>query len=180
MEAAVTAEGARIDSDADFGELFARHGTGALRLATLLCGDRQQAEDAVSEAFARVWVVWRTTRLRNPRAYVRKAVVNEVRNRHRRRALESREAQRRTADQRGQRTHDDTVADRDHVLGLLDQLPHRQRTAVVLRYYEDLTEADTAALMRCPKGTVKSLTSRGLARLRVLHGVEDETEGGRP
>lgn len=158
--------GAR-DDDA-FAEVFALHGRDSVRLAYLLTGDRARAEDLVAEAFARVYVQWRRGRVTHVRAYVRQAVVNQVRNAARRGFLERRESARRTGDHRGGRAHDDDLADRDEVAALLARLSDRQRTALVLRYWEDLPEVEVAAAMGCPTGTVKSLISRGLARLREL------------
>ena len=65
---------------------------------------------------------------------------------------------------------------RDHLIRLLRALPPRQRTAVVLRYWEELTEAETARAMGCSAGTVKAATSRGLRRLRELSAL-DENDG---
>lgn len=171
MDVAVELTGARLRHDAAeaaFGEVFALHAPSAVRLATLLTGDRHVAEDVVAEAFARVFVQWRAGRVGEPGPYVRRAVVNQVRNRARRGKLERREAERRVGDDRGARAYDDDIADRDAVRALLLRLPERQRTALVLRFYADLPEAEVAAAMGCPVGTVKSLVSRGLARLRVL------------
>lgn len=153
-------------ADAAFAEVFAAHARDAVRLATLLTGDPHRAEDVVGEAFARVYVRWRRGGILDARAYVRRAVVNQVRNTARRGFLERREAARRHGDLRGPRAHDDDVVERDEVDRLLALLTHRQRTAIVLRYWEDLPEAAVAAAMGCPVGTVKSLVSRGLARLR--------------
>lgn len=164
--------------DADFADVFATHARDAVRLATLLTGDPHRAEDLVSEAFARVYVRWRRGGVMDPGAYLRRAVVNQVRYSARRRFLERREASRRHGDQRGPRAHDDDIAERDEVDRLLAVLSERQRTAIVLRYWEDLPEAAVAAAMGCPVGTVKSLVSRGMARLRVA-GAGDVREGAR-
>jgi RNA polymerase sigma-70 factor (sigma-E family) len=152
----------------DFAELFAAHHAEALRLAYLLAGDHHRAEDAVSEAFVRIYRAWRRGSIEQPRAYIRRAVVNEVNSRFRRLALERREAVRRHGDDRGVRGADEQVADHDQMFTALRQLPERQRTAVVLRYYADLSEAETAAAMGVAVGTVKSSVSRGLDRLRDL------------
>lgn len=156
----------------EFADVFAAHHPEALRLAYLVCGDAHRAEDAVAEVFTKMYRRWRRGRIANPRAYVRRAVVNEVNSRFRRLALERREAQRRHGDDRGPRMPDDDAADRDEVFQALATLPQRQRTAVVLRYYADLTEADTAAAMDVSVGTVKSAVSRGLDRLRAQLGEE--------
>lgn len=157
-------------SSADFAEIFATHHAEALRLAYLLCGDPHRAEDVVAEAFVKVWRRWERGGIDNPRAYLRRAVVNEVHSRFRRLRLERAEAQRRTGDDRGARGADEHLADADELLGALSRLPDRQRTAVVLRYYADLTEPEAAAAMGCSVGTVKSSVSRGIARLRTLVG----------
>lgn len=152
----------------DFADVFAAHHAGALRLAYLLTGDRDRADDVVAEAMAGVWRAWERGRVEHPRAYIRRAVVNVANSGFRRLRLERREAQKRSGDGRGARAHDEQTADADVVLAALRRLPERQRTAVVLRYYADLSEADTAAAMACSVGTVKSSVSRGLARLRLL------------
>jgi RNA polymerase sigma-70 factor (sigma-E family) len=157
---------------AGFADVYAAHHAEALRLAYLLCGDPQRAEDAVADAFVKVFRRWDRGGIDSPRAYIRRAVVNEVNSRFRRLALERREASKRSGDARGVRELADDVADHDAVFRALQALPERQRTAVVLRYYNDLSEADTAAAMGVSPGTVKSSVSRGLERLRVL--VEEE------
>jgi RNA polymerase sigma-70 factor (sigma-E family) len=167
-----------VDDDG-FAEVFRLHSREAVGLAYLLCGDRQRAEDAVSEAFARMYARWGSGAIRDPRAYLRRAVLNEVRNGFRRRFYERREATRRHADDRGAQGHDDAVGDRDHVARLLAQIPERQRTALVLRFHADLTEAQAAEVLGCPVGTLKSLTSRGLARLRELQAAQLTNGGAR-
>jgi RNA polymerase sigma factor (sigma-70 family) len=140
----------------------------AVRLASLLCGDAGQAEDAVSEAFACVYTPWREGRVQDLRAYLRRAVVNQVRTRGRRFMLERRVADRRWGDERGLRPHEDQCADRDELRRLLEGLSDQQRRVLILRFYADLSVEETARAMHCPTGTVKSLTARGLARLRAL------------
>ena len=143
-----------------------------VRLALLLCGNADHAEDAVSEAIARVYIHWREGRVDHLGPYLRRAVVNQVRNVGRRRGLERREANRRSGDKRGPRLHDDDVVERDEVRQLLSHLTSRQRQAIVLRFYADLDTVQTANILGCPVGTVKSLTSRGLARLRALQDAQ--------
>lgn len=152
----------------EFADLYAAHHVEALRLAYLLCGDRHRAEDAVADAFVKVYRRLHRGGVSSPRAYIRRAVVNEVNSRFRRLALERREARKRSGDDRGVRTAEDQVADADEVFQALRVLPERQRTAVVLRYYADLSEADAAAAMGVSVGTVKSSVSRGLDRLRLV------------
>lgn len=152
----------------DFADVFAAHHAEALRLAYLLTGDRHRAEDVVSDAFVKVYRRWRRGGIDQPRAYIRRAVVNEANSRFRRLAVERREAEKRSGDQRGTRAADEQVVDEALLFAALQMLPQRQRTAVVLRYYNDLSEADTAALMGVSVGTVKSTVSRGLNRLRAI------------
>lgn len=168
------------DSDG-FAEVFSLHSREAVGLAYLLCGDRTRAEDAVSEAFARMYARWGKRVIHDPRAYLRRAVVNEIRNGWRRRFYERRELARRAGDGRALSGHEDVVGDRDHVVRMLAKLPARQRAALVLRFYADLSEVEAAEMLGCPVGTVKSLTSRGLARLRrIVQDEQDEqvTNGG--
>jgi RNA polymerase sigma-70 factor (sigma-E family) len=156
------------DDPETYAEVFAHHQPYVLRLAYLLCGDRHRAEDLAAEAFARVYPHWRRGAVLDERAYLRRAVVNEANSRGRRSVLERRELERRTAAGRGDRRADDHVVDRDLIHHALRQLPARQRAVIVLRYYEDLTEADTAAVLGMRIGTVKSQTARGMARLRTI------------
>ena len=150
-------------------ELYERYASEAGRLAYLLTGDRELAEDLVQDAFVRL--TGRFVHVRDPgglHAYLRTTVVNLARSHHRRKAVERRSAER-------QREHEHTVppfdpGDRDVLRQALLSLPLRQRTAIVLRYYEDLDVATTSAVMGCSTGTVKSLVSRGLDRLGPLIG----------
>lgn len=162
-----------------FVDLFEAHHDRAVRLAYLLVGDHHLAEDIVSDAFAKVFVQWRRGRVNDPAAYLRRAVVNTANSRLRRRYLERGEARRRSGDRRGVRRVDDRAADRDEMWQALLQLPDRQRAAVVLRYYEDLSEADTAAALGVSKGTVKSQVSRGLDRLERLVGAPEDSTSPR-
>ena len=157
--------------------LFDAHYAGLCRLATLLLDDPGQAEEAVQEAFLRTFVGWR--RLRHPEhagAYLRAAVVNQCRSRGRRRVTE----------QRGNRTvwagtqdeaRSSDIERAGDVLAVLDavrSLPARQREAVVLRYYADLSEADVAQALGCSLGTVKSQLSKARSSLARLLSGEDE------
>jgi RNA polymerase sigma-70 factor (sigma-E family) len=145
-------------------ELYRRHAPEAARLAYLITGDRALAEDLVQDAFVRMYGRFRD--LRNPdafAAYLRRTVVNLARSHFRHlkveRAYVAREGMRPAP-------ASPDLGAREEMWQALLRLPERQRTAIVLRYYEDLSEAETADAMRCPKGTVKSLVSRGIERLR--------------
>jgi len=153
-------------ADDAFAAVFADQRERAVRLAWLLVGDPDQAEDVAAEAFAKTWRRWRRGGIDDPSAYVRRAVVNEANSRLRRRYRERAEAQRATGDHRGIRLVDEDAADRDEVWRALRRVPPRQRAALVLRFYEDLPEREVAAVLGISVGTVKSLTSRGLDRLQ--------------
>ncbi|WP_130650960.1 SigE family RNA polymerase sigma factor [Egicoccus halophilus] len=164
-----------------FAAVFNAHHRQAVRLAYLLTSDPHQAEDIVADAFTKVYVRWQKGEVRDVGAYLRRAVANEANSKLRRRYLERREAAKRSGDDRGVRLVDDVAADHDVVWQAIQRLPDRQRQAVVLRYYEDLTEAETAEILGCSVGTVKSQVSRGLARMQELlsaSGLAASTEGG--
>ncbi len=150
-----------------FATFYRHHLPDALRLGYLLCGDQSMAEEAVADAFARVYPHWSRGDIENPWSYLRRAVVNELQNRHRHRRFEHREESRRTVAPTGQAT-EDQLADRDRLLVALAALAPRQRAAVVLRYYADMGEAETASTLGVSVGSVKSSVSRGLVRLREL------------
>ena len=145
--------------------LYEAHAPEAARLAFLLTGDRALAEDLVHEAFVRLFGRFRD--LRHPeafRAYLRTTVVNLTRSHFRRRRVE------RAYVEREGRAPETAPADPggwQEMWEVLQRLQPRQRAAIVLRYYEDLTEAQTAEVLGCAVGTVKSLVSRGLDRLRA-------------
>lgn len=137
------------------------------RTAWLLTGDRALAEDLVQTALARSWPRWERIRRRDdPEIYVRRAMVNTWSTWYRRRL-------------RGERPSDlaleqpsscdvaSEVAIRMAVRDSLGLLNDRQRAVVVLRLFDDLSEAQVARVLKCPVGTVKSQLSRALARLRA-------------
>jgi RNA polymerase sigma-70 factor (sigma-E family) len=149
-------------------ELYVRHAPEALRLAYLLTGDAALAEDLVQDAFVRL--AGRLLHLRDPggfHAYLRTTTVNLARSHHRRRAVERRYAERQ--DEPTPAGGPD-VAERERMREAMLGLPLRQRTAVALRYYEDLSEAETAEIMRCRPTAVRSLVSRGVEHLRRTLG----------
>jgi RNA polymerase sigma-70 factor (sigma-E family) len=135
------------------------------RAAYLLCGNWHEAEELVQDALARTFVHWkRVEASSNPDAYVRKIIVNEAKQRWRRRRVNDSAPLVDPAVADG--THE--RATQDQLLGALRQLPQRQRAAVVLRYFEQLTEAETAAALGCSIGTVKSSTHRAVTALRLI------------
>lgn len=147
----------RLDASDGFVLLYRDRYPSLVRLAVLLVDSTEQAEELVQEAFARAYLRW--DKLDHPEAYVRRVLVNASRDVLRRRRIERRLSLRPTPP-------DDTVHDRDYLDDALAALPGRERIALVLTYYEGLDEAATAELMGCPRGTVKSLLHRGIARLR--------------
>jgi RNA polymerase sigma-70 factor (sigma-E family) len=144
------------------------------RIALLLTRDRADAEDAVSDAMAATFRPWRSGRVESLDAYARRAVVNRVVGRGRRRVVAERFSRRRSGDHRGERELADDVAERGLLLQALSALPPRQRAIVVLRYYALLSVADTAAALGCAEGTVKSQTHDALATLRSWLGPAEE------
>jgi RNA polymerase sigma-70 factor (sigma-E family) len=146
----------RSDMEEDFVALYLRDYEAMVRLAVLLVDSRQVAEEVVQDAFAAVLI--RYASLSNPDGYLRRCVINGAREVQRRRRVA--------------RLHlPEPVADAtlpvDHVLDAVARLPYRQRAAIVLRYYSDLSEAEIASTMGIPPGSVKSALHRGLRRLRT-------------
>lgn len=146
-----------------------------LRTAFLLTGEAQAAEDLLQTALARLYLAWgRVRRDGALDAYVRRIMVNEYTTWWRR-AWRRRETIVELVEDRAATDgpDQDELAERDAVWRVVGELPPRQRAAVVLRYYEDLSEAETAALLGCSVGTVKSQTSRALSRLRQLMAPDE-------
>lgn len=144
-----------------------------VRTAWLLTGDFASAEDLVQVALLKAWRRWSTLR-ENPDAYVRRILVNTKITWWRRRSAgeePSAVLPERVSDDQFQ-----TVEARRDVMALLAGLPRQQRAVLVLRYYEDLSEEETAELLGCSVGTVKSHASRGLAALRLATARSDRTE----
>jgi RNA polymerase sigma-70 factor (ECF subfamily) len=169
MEATGTRASAHAPRPAPTGDAFSQaiseHHRSLTRFAYALCGDVTQAEDIVAEAYARTWPRWRRGRVDNLYGYLRRAVANETYGRHRRRRLERREAERRTPPgPDGQ--FEAEVDGREMLWDALARLSPRLRVIVVLRIVEDLSEAQTAAMLDIRPGTVKSRMSRALTLLR--------------
>jgi RNA polymerase sigma-70 factor (sigma-E family) len=150
----------------DFDDFVRGSATRLLRTAVLLTGDRAAAEDLVQEMYERMYVHWRRIRTGSPEAYARKTLTNLSANRWRSRGRKPEVA---LTDHHDQSAPDgtDAFAVRHQLLAALQELPPRQRAVIVLRYYEDLTETQTAEALGCSVGTVKSQASRGLDRLRL-------------
>jgi len=149
-----------------FGDFVTAALPSLLRFGHVLTGDPRKAEDLVQEALARTLRRWRSVRHDNALAYVRRVMVNTHINRWRRweARVQLGEVPDRTADDPALRRSEDW----DQLRRALSRLPARQRTVLVLRYFEDLPEAEIAQLMGCQPGTVKSQAARALAALRPL------------
>jgi len=160
VERAQRVEGGRL------ADLYVRHAPGAIRLAYLITGDRTLAEDLVQEAFTRLAA--RFLDIRAPEAfeaYLRKTVVNLCNSHFRRKKVERAYVER-VSGTLGIEAYQPDIDSKHLVRQALFQLPQRQRAAIVLRYYGDLSEAQTARILGCRVGTVKSLVSRGMAKLK--------------
>ncbi|HEY2695027.1 MAG TPA: SigE family RNA polymerase sigma factor [Pseudonocardiaceae bacterium] len=163
-------------SQDDF-EDFVAHRSGALlRTAFLLCGgDQGAAEDLLQDVLERAFPRWHRI-AGPPEPYLRAALANAATNRWRARSRRVAETVLLEAHQPSVVAHDAAIADRDQVVRALAKVPPKMRAVLVLRFFDDLSEAQAAAAMGCSVGTVKSQTSRGLAALRkVMDG--DETPG---
>jgi RNA polymerase sigma-70 factor (sigma-E family) len=157
----------RREHSAAFDEFVRAHGDSLVRLSYLLCGDRGKAEDAVQDALTRIYLRW--PRLDDPLPYARRAVVNATRDhwRNHSRWLQRERSATAIAAAIPPAPLDEAVADRDRLIRALQQLPHGQRAVIVLRFWHQLSEQETAQALGNSAGTVKSQTSRALARLRV-------------
>lgn len=143
-----------------------------LRTAWLLTGSRAAAEDLVQGALERVFVVWPRIQHDAATAYTRRVMVNlhiDTGRRRRRERLTDDVPEVWSPDQ----TNDVVLA--DHLQEALKSLPSRERQCVVLRFHADLSEADVAELLGISTGTVKSSTSRGLAKLRQTMILQGES-----
>ncbi|HSS68198.1 MAG TPA: SigE family RNA polymerase sigma factor [Nocardioidaceae bacterium] len=169
--------GTTAEAESDFVEYVEARQQALVRFAYLLTSDHHTAEDLVQTALAKTYLTW--DRLRDRGAvdsYVRRIIVNENTSMWRR-AWKRRERTSEVLPDRG--TVDPDVETRDAMWRVVQTLPPRQRAAVVLRYYEDLSEADTAAVLGCSVGNVKSQTSRGIAAMRAAVTTDPGLLGGR-
>ncbi len=153
-----------------FAEFAQARSPALFRAAFLMVGDRGLAEDLLQEALTKTYVAWpRLREMANAEAYTRKAITTTAISWWRRKSWQREVPRDDLPDQRveEQGAH---VDERDWLWTELQMLAPRQRAAIVLRYYEDLTEAQTAEAMGCSVGTVKSQVSDGLNRLRTRVG----------
>jgi RNA polymerase sigma-70 factor (sigma-E family) len=162
--------GDRLEWSADRAvtELYAEHYRKLVRLAALLVRDIPTAEEVVQDAFVAMHGGWQ--RLRDAEkalAYLRQAVVNRSRSVLRHRTVVDKNLQKAPPDMPSAEHGALTLLERSEVVSALRGLPDRQRQAIVLRYYADLSEAEIADAMNISRGAVKSHTARGMAALRA-------------
>ncbi|HEY5859246.1 MAG TPA: SigE family RNA polymerase sigma factor [Actinomycetota bacterium] len=151
--------------DGSLSELYVAYAPDGIRLAFLLTGDRSLAEDLVQDAFVRL--VGRLQHLRQPNAfwaYLRRTIVNLATSHFRHGKVERAYLDRLAAAPVADTNDNDELDEAMH--RVLLGLPQRQRAAIVLRFYEDLSDVQTAAVLGCSPGTVRSLVSRGMTTLR--------------
>ena len=162
------------DRDRELTDLFLNHYDPLRRLAYVILGDASLAEEITMEAFAKALSRWRlVSRADHPHAYLRQIVVNLCRSKIRRKIVE-----RKFGGLFEKEAGDAVVSDvEDHGLNVdvwnaVRGLPERQRTCIVLRYLEDLSEPDIATVLNIPVGTVKSQLSRGRKKLADALGAD--------
>lgn len=157
---------AAASKDADFEAYMLARQPSLLRTAYLLTGDRHGAEDLVQIAFSRLYLSWEKVQRREAiDGYVRRILVNEHHSLWRR-AWKRRESSTDVVPEQAPHRDRHDEGTRDAVWEFVQTLPRNQRAVVVLRYYEDLSEAETADVLGISVGTVKSQASRALAGLR--------------
>jgi RNA polymerase sigma-70 factor (sigma-E family) len=161
----------RSNADDVLSDLHRTHYPSLVRLAYLLLGDQGRSEEVVQDAFVKLQLRWGG--LREPDkapAYLRRAVLNGARSALRHRKVVTRHDAHRTVEPASVSPESVAIADADHdrVIAALRRLPDRQREALALRFYLDLSEAEMAAAMKVSPGSVKTHLHRGLASLARL------------
>jgi RNA polymerase sigma-70 factor (sigma-E family) len=157
-----------IVPDEEFLEFIRERAASLHRTAYLLCGDWHLADDLVQEALAKAFRHWRRVRRADsPDAYVHRILINEAKNYWRRQGDSERQSVFAEREITSPDMSDDVV-NRADLLAALLHLPVRQRATIVLRYLAGMTERETAAALRCSKGTVKSQTFRALNTLKSV------------
>jgi RNA polymerase sigma-70 factor (sigma-E family) len=156
-----------VGAETGFALFVHQHTPALLRTAYLLTGDRASAEELVQDTLVRLYAKWvRVEEAEAPLAYVRRCLTNRYIN-YQRRAARREYAYEDVPERVDERDLLGQLADRDEIWASLRDLPDRQRAALVLRFFEDLSDAESAEALGCRIGTVRSLISRGLATLRA-------------
>jgi RNA polymerase sigma-70 factor (sigma-E family) len=162
----------RADHESEFDAFVAGSGSRLLRTAYLLTGDQRAAEDLLQDALLRVWSRWSRVRAADhPLAYARRALVNTSVSRWR--AARTRTAGERLVADPPEPAGAQQPGRDDELWQAVLALPPRQRAVMVLGYYEDLTDSDTADVLGCTVGTVKSQRAKALRSLRVRLAEEE-------
>lgn len=162
------ADSPALDADTALTQLYTLHYQGLVRMAAMLLDDRSTSEEVVQDAYVKMHAAWR--RIKEPEAataYLRTTVINLARSRMRRRQVAQKHAPKPLPDAPSAEVGALEVLERDRVVAALHLLPSRQREALVLRYYADLSESQIADAMGISAGAVKSHASRGMAALRA-------------
>jgi RNA polymerase sigma-70 factor (sigma-E family) len=147
--------------EATFDDFVAARSRALLRTAYLLTHDHALAEDLLQTSLAKAWFAWKRID-GNPEPYVRRILVNTYASWWRRKWNGEH-----PTEELPEHPTEETGAEPTDLWRAMERLPRRQRAVVVLRYFEDLTEVQTAALLGCSVGTVKSQCSKALAKLRI-------------
>ena len=167
----VSGRGSRSGAAREFDDFVETCSTRLLRTAYLLTHDRGRAEDLLQTALVKAWLSW--SRIDgDPAAYVNKILVNTYATWWRRRWNDER-----PTPEVPETGYDEDRATTHDLWAALGRLPRRQRAVIVLRYVEDLSEAETARLLGCSVGTVKSQRVKALAKLRLDGALTEETHG---
>lgn len=162
------------DADRVVTEIYLTEYRSLVRLAILLVHDMPTAEEVVQDAFEAMHMAWRRLRDSDKAlSYLRQAVVNRSRSVLRHRSVIDRNAPKPSPDEPSAELGALALLERSAVIAALRALPDRQREAIVLRYYADLSEAEIASTMGISRGAVKSHTARGMSALRSI--LEQET-----
>jgi RNA polymerase sigma-70 factor (sigma-E family) len=158
-------------ADATFAEMVGEELPRLQRIARLLVGAGDAADDLVAEAIARTLPKWRSGVVADPPAYLRRVVVNLANRRWRRRRLSLRSDHSAIDWLQPASDHSGETVERDRTLRAIATLPARRRAVIVLRYYDDLSEARIAEVLGISVGTVKSTLSRAMEQLRAEFGT---------
>jgi RNA polymerase sigma-70 factor (sigma-E family) len=158
----------RSSRDREFHAFFSAEGESLRRLGVWLTGDAEKGADLAQEALARTYRHWGRIKSEDPGPYARRTLVNLVRSAHRRSVIERRYQESQVKDRAIVESSSGRVDEFLRVSRALKTLPPIRRAAIVLRFYEDMSEAEIARILDRPVGTVKSDIHRGLAKLRPL------------
>jgi RNA polymerase sigma-70 factor (sigma-E family) len=158
----------RSSRDREFHAFFSAEGESLRRLGVRQTGDAEKGADLAQEALARTYRHWGRIKSEDPGPYARRTLVNLVRSAHRRSVIERRYQESQVKDRAIVESSSGRVDEFLRVSRALKTLPPIRRAAIVLRFYEDMSEAEIARILDRPVGTVKSDIHRGLAKLRPL------------